>query len=203
MTGSIKPGERINTDALARQFNVSHIPVREALKRLEVIGLIVNEPNKGARVVELSPDDIDHIFLVRKALEGLAASLAATRISKESRAQLQGLVDRMTAAAKDKDFIQLFESDIRFHQMIWELSGNPFLVKSLTNLLLPYFGYVATRGYYRHRAQLGYVPKVHQEVLNAIASGNSDQAEHVLVEMHNRSMQLHIKERATLTQTKD
>lgn len=201
LNGSIKPGERVNTDALARQFKVSHIPVREALKQLEVVGLIHTEPNRGARVVELSEDDVDHIFLIRKALKGLAASLAAARITRTGKMQLQALVDQMSSAAKSKDFIKMFQADVRFHQTIWELAGNPFLVKSLTNLLLPYFGYVATKGYYRHRANLSYVPKVHQEVLDAITGGDSQLAQQVIVDVHNRSIQLRLKERAKSTRT--
>jgi DNA-binding GntR family transcriptional regulator len=194
LCGTIKSGERITADAVARQFRVSHIPVREALKQLEVVGLVVSEPNKGARVVELSKDDVKHIFTVRKALEGLAASLAAARIDKQSKKRLQSLVEKIRAAAKSKDFIEMFAADKKFHQIIWELSGNPFLVKSLSALLLPYFGYMATQGYFRHRAQLSYVPKVHQEILNAIASGNGERAQRVIVDIHSRSMQRMLKE---------
>ena len=89
MTGASPPGERIHADALARQFKMSHIPVREALKHLEVVGLIVQEPHKGARAIELSQDDIRLIFEVRRALEGLAARLATTHID-DQRSQPHG-----------------------------------------------------------------------------------------------------------------
>jgi len=193
MNGSIKPGERLNTDKLAREFNVSHIPVREALKRLEVVGLVVMEPNKGASVVELSEDDVSQIFLVRKALEGLAVNLAASRSDRARQKQLQALVDKMSEASKSKDFIAMFEADKKFHQTIWEMTGNRFLAKALNNLLLPYFGYVATKGYFQNRTKIDYVPSVHQKVLDAISSGDGDSAQQVIVEVHNRSMHLMLK----------
>ena len=197
MHGSIKPGERLTTDRLARQFKVSHIPVREALKRLEVVGLIVNEPNKGARVIELSEKDVSQIFQVRTALEGLAVTLAAARIEKAGKGQLQSLVDEMNKASKARNFIALFKADMQFHQTIWELTGNRFLVKALTNTLIPYFGYLATKGYFQHRSQISYVPRVHQEVLDAIASRDGELAQKVIVEVHNQSLHRMLEEFAS------
>lgn len=194
MNGTMKQGERINTDALARQFKVSHIPIREALKKLEAVGLIVREVNKSARVLELSRDDVKHIFEVRKVLEGLAVSLAADHLDSRSKDLLQSLVDRMWKTAKSKDFVRMFAADKEFHQIIWDLSGNPFLVKSLSTLLSPYFGFLATRGYFSYKHELSYVPTVHQEVLDAIAKGDGDEARQVLIDVHNRSMHLMLKD---------
>jgi len=190
MSGRIRLGERINTDELARQFKVSHIPIREALKRLEAVGLIVPEANKSARVLELSDEDVRHIFEVRKALEGLAVALAATRIDENSKKILQDVVRKMRQTAKSKDFVNMFAADKKFHQTIWDLSGNPFLVKTLTHLLMPYFGFLATRGYYAHLDNLSYVPRVHQEILDALSSADVGRAQRVLVDVHNQSMQL-------------
>jgi DNA-binding GntR family transcriptional regulator len=196
MSGRIGLGDRINTDELARQFKVSHIPIREALKRLEAVGLIVPEANKSARVLELSEEDVRHIFEVRKTLEGLAVSLAATRMDAEGKKDLQAMVHKMRQTAKSKDFVSMFAADKKFHQIIWDLSGNPFLVKTLNHLLMPYFGFLATRGYYAHLGNLNYVPKVHQEILDAISSEDVDRARRVLVDVHTRSLQLMLSQAA-------
>lgn len=196
MSGRIGLGDRINTDELARQFKVSHIPIREALKRLEAVGLIVPEANKSARVLDLSEEDVRHIFEVRKTLEGLAIALAATRIDSTAKKNLQNTVQKMRETAKTKDFVSMFAADKKFHQTIWELSGNPFLVKSLNHLLMPYFGFLATRGYYSHLDNLSYVPRVHEEILDALANEDVDLARQVLVDVHDRSMRLmlpHVK----------
>jgi len=190
MNGHIRLGERINTDELARQFKVSHIPIREAIKRLEAVGLIVPEANKSARVLNLSDDDVRHIFEVRKALEGLAVARAATRLNAENQKNLQAMVHKMRQTAKSKDFVSMFAADKKFHQTIWDLSGNPFLVKTLSQLLMPYFGFLATRGYYAHLHDLSYVPRVHQEILDALSSSNVRKAQSVLVDVHDRSMEL-------------
>lgn len=188
--GTIVPGQRLSTDGLAREFKVSHIPVREALKQLEAVGLVVQEPNKGAKVVELSVQDIRHIFEVRRNLEGFAVSVAASRIDEAGKARLRRLVDEMGRATKSKDFGRLLAADKQFHETIWEATGNPFLVKMLATLLLPYFGYLASRGYQFHvrQNQPGYVPDVHQKVYQAIVRGESKEARRVLTEIHDQAL---------------
>lgn len=193
MNGTIAPGERIHADNLARQFKVSHIPVREALTHLEAVGFIVQEPHKGARVVELSKDDISHIFEIRKALEGLAARLAAANIDEPSKKRLQLLVDDMRQATKTWDFMKLLDADHGFHRMIWKLTANPYLYKILSNLLLPYFGFLASKGYYFRRNELSYVPDVHQAILDAIVRGDGPEAEEAMVRVHNRTAKLLLK----------
>jgi DNA-binding GntR family transcriptional regulator len=193
MTGAMAPGERIHADVLARQFKVSHIPVREALTHLEAVGLIVQEPHKGARVIELSPDDIRHIFEVRRALEGLAARLAAANVDGQSQKRLQSLVDDMRQAARAKDLLKMHNSDYRFHQIVWKSAANPYLYKILSNLLSPYFGFLASKGYYIRRKQLDYVPEVHQSILDAIARGDGQQAQEAMISVHNRTARLLLK----------
>jgi len=193
MTGTLAPGERIHADALARQFKVSHIPVREALTHLEAVGLIVQEPHKGARVIELSQDDIRHIFEIRKILEGLAARLAAANIDEQSKKRLQSLVDEIDQAAKAKDFLKMDTADQEFHHTIWRISGNPHLYKILLNLLSPYFGFLASKGYYFRRKQLNSVSEVHQSILDAIARGDGLDAQETIIRVHNRTANLLLK----------
>jgi len=193
MNGTLAPGERIHADALARQFKVSHIPVREALTHLEAVGLIVQEPHKGARVIEVSPDDIRHIFEIRKILEGLAVRLAAANIDEQGKKRLQALVDEIGQAAKAKDFLKMDTADQEFHRTIWRTSGNPYLYKILLNLLSPYFGFLASKGYYFRRKQLNSVSEVHQSILDAIARGDGLEAQETIIRVHNRTANLLLK----------
>jgi len=193
MTGTLAPGERIHADALARQFKVSHIPVREALTHLEAVGLIVQEPHKGARVIELTQDDIRHIFEIRKMLEGLAVRLAAANIDEPSKKRLQSLVNEIGQAAKAKDFLKMDTADQEFHHAIWRISGNPYLYKILLNLLSPYFGFLASKGYYFRRKQLNSVSEVHQSILDAIARGDGLEAQETIIRVHNRTANLLLK----------
>ena len=193
MTGTLAPGERINADALARQFKVSHIPVREALTHLEAVGLIVRESHKGARVIELSQDDIRHIFEIRKILEGLAVRLAAANVDEQGKKRLQALVGEIEQATKAKDFLRMHAADQEFHRTIWKISGNPYLHKILLNLLSPYFGFLASKGYYFRRKQLKYVPEVHRSILDAILRGDGLEAQETIVRVHNRTANLLLK----------
>ena len=193
MTGTLAPGERIHADALARQFRVSHIPVREALMHLEAVGLIVQEPHKGARVIELSQDDIRHIFEIRKILEGLAVRLAAANVDEQGKKRLQALVDEIDQAAKAKDFLRMDIADQEFHRTVWRISGNPYLHKILSNLLSPYFGFLASKGYYFRRKQLNYVSEVHRSILDAIVRGDGLEAQETIIRVHNRTANLLLK----------
>ena len=193
MTGTLAPGERIHADALARQFKVSHIPVREALTHLEAVGLVVQEPHKGARVIELSQDDIRHIFEIRKILEGLAVRLAAANIDEPSKERLQSLVNEIGQAAQARDFLKMDTADQEFHHTIWRISGNPYLYKILLNLLSPYFGFLASKGYYFRRKQLNSVSEVHQSILDAIARGDGLEAQETIMRVHNRTANLLLK----------
>src|SRR5208337_5496608 len=193
MNGTLAPGERIHADALARQFRVSHIPVREALTHLEAVGLIIQEPHRGARVIELTQDDIRHIFEIRKILEGLAVRLAAANIDEPSKKRLQSLVNEIGQAAKAKDFLKMDTADQEFHHAIWRISGNPYLYKILLNLLSPYFGFLASKGYYFRRKQLSSVSEVHQSILDAISRGDGLEAQETIIRVHNRTANLLLK----------
>jgi DNA-binding GntR family transcriptional regulator len=155
--------------------------------------LIVQEPHKGARVIELSQDDIRHIFEIRKILEGLAARLAAANIDEQSKKRLQSLVDEIDQAAKAKDFLKMDTADQEFHHTIWRISGNPYLYKILLNLLSPYFGFLASKGYYFRRKQLSSVSEVHQSILDAVARGDGLEAQETIIRVHNRTANLLLK----------
>lgn len=92
--GTIQPGAILRQDQLSRDFNVSRTPVREALRRLAALGLASFTPNRGVRVTALDREEWREMFLVRAALEGLAAELAAPRITAAE-------LDELAAAERD------------------------------------------------------------------------------------------------------
>src|SRR5260370_42428947 len=101
-------------------------------------GFVVSGAPQGrARVMGLPQTDSRHIFEVRRALEGLAARLAAANIDEHSQKRLQAQVDEMRQAAKAKNYLKMHNADQRFHQIIWRSSANPYLDKILSNLLSP------------------------------------------------------------------
>ena len=124
----IKPGSRVNIDALAKQLEVSQTPVREALARLESDGLIEKEPLKGYTATKLlSMEEFNDLFQFRLLIEPWAAEQAAIKIDATGKAALKGEMQSAKAALKfkvDNEFQALTEHDARFHTLIAHISGS-------------------------------------------------------------------------------
>jgi DNA-binding GntR family transcriptional regulator len=136
LSGEYAPGARLGISNLARMFDVSPMPVREALRKLESLGLVAFEPNRGFAVRSLSHNEIRELFLVRRPLEILAATEAMRLANPEAVDELTGLVAAMDRDAED--WIALHD---RFHNRIYDLSGLPFLadwLKLLRDRMRPY-----------------------------------------------------------------
>jgi DNA-binding GntR family transcriptional regulator len=134
--GEVQPGGRIIERALCEQLRVSRTPLREALKLLEVEGLIEISQNRGARIMSFTQAEARNLFEVIAGLESLAAELAVTRIGATDLALLDGMHERMCAhyARREKD--PYFELNSLVHDEIVRLSGNPVLVATHASLML-------------------------------------------------------------------
>lgn len=136
LTGEYAPGMRLGISNLARMFDVSPMPVREALRKLESLGLVAFEPNRGFAVRSLSREEIRELFLVRRPLEILAATEAMRLASPEALDEVAALVQAM-----DRDTEDWIDLHDRFHNRIYDLSGMPFLadwLKLLRDRMRPY-----------------------------------------------------------------
>jgi DNA-binding GntR family transcriptional regulator len=120
LAGAFSPGQRLHHDALANQFGVSRMPVRQALRVLESEGLVELRPHRGAVVVALRPEDVTKIFEVRALLEARAAVLAAPNIRDDDLARLRGFLEAMEHACSDEQFLAL---NMQFHMTIYHASG--------------------------------------------------------------------------------
>lgn len=125
LANKYRPGEELQIDKLAAEFGVSTTPVREALVRLEGIGLVRLIPNRGAQVTPITPADVRHIWEVRRLLEPYAACTAAERCSPEELDALEEKLQRVLARPEEFDLYT--ESDLELHEL---------LVKHLTNGVL-------------------------------------------------------------------
>lgn len=128
----LPPGSRISEARLAAQLNVSKTPAREALLRLEGIGLIVPDGNRGARVVKPSAENIQHAFEVRTALEGFAARQAASAESADH-ALLRDLAERSLQRAEAGDGAGFRALDQQLHEAIAQSTGNELLTRLARN----------------------------------------------------------------------
>ncbi|NLB52577.1 MAG: GntR family transcriptional regulator [Syntrophomonadaceae bacterium] len=134
INGVLKPRERLMEIQLAEELGVSRTPVREALRKLELEGFIVMVPRKGAYVADMSMKDVADVFEIRIALEGLAAALAAERITDEELEEMERhLVEKAEAIAKH-DMEKLVEIDTKFHEALYGASRNERLIVIISNL---------------------------------------------------------------------
>lgn len=120
LTGALAPGDNLTEMKISAQLGVSRTPVREALRQLELEGLVKSVPNKGAVVVGVSEKDIADIYTIRMYIEGLAARWAAENITDEELERMKDVVELQEFYLSRKDPIQIWHLDSRFHEIIYE-----------------------------------------------------------------------------------
>lgn len=132
---SLVPGDRLSVPLLAAELELSRSPVREAVQRLVVEGLAEEEFHRGARVAGVDAADLADVFAVREALEGLAASLAATRDAEGLVTALRASIAAHTEAIRADDEQAIIAADQAFHQALLEAADNRHLDRALGPLL--------------------------------------------------------------------
>jgi DNA-binding GntR family transcriptional regulator len=129
LDGHLKPGARLVVSALADELQFSATPVNEALAALDREGLVSYAPHRGYSVRTLTVDDIEEVFIVREAIEVLAARLAAERADPPAAARLEELLQQAGAAVRGQDFEAFYELDMDFHRAIYRASGNSLVTR--------------------------------------------------------------------------
>ena len=132
LSGKYNENEELKEATIGAEFGVSRTPVREALRQLELEGLVKIIPNKGAYVTGISDKDTRDIYIIRSYLEGLAARWACERISEEEIESLEEIVYLSEFHAKKKHYEQLVELDTKFHESIYRACGSKILEHELT-----------------------------------------------------------------------
>ena len=127
LKGELKPGERLMEMHLANKLGVSRTPIREAIRMLELEGLAVTIPRKGAQVAKMTEKDLQDVLEVRDALEGLAVVCACERMSNEQFEDLKAAMKEFVAAIKSNDVRKIAETDEAFHDVIYNAAANPKL----------------------------------------------------------------------------
>lgn len=124
MDGKLKMGEKLNTEELARQLGVSRMPIREALKSLEKMGLAESIPYVGVKLVSLEQEDVLQIYLMRQLLEPLAAGEACKKITEEQIHELEEIHKEYIpiVEADEIDAKKLYLQDRKFHFAIYSIS---------------------------------------------------------------------------------
>ena len=134
LRGELKPGERLMEIQLANKLGVSRTPVREAIRKLELEGLVLMIPRRGAEVADITEKSLRDVLEVRRALEELAVGLACERISEEDVEKLKEAAKNFEQTLQSGDVTEYAEADVKFHDIIYFATENQRLIQLLYNL---------------------------------------------------------------------
>jgi DNA-binding GntR family transcriptional regulator len=176
VSGQFLPGVHLNESEIAKQMEVSRIPIREAIKKLEQEGLVVRQPNKGVYVISFTEQDVRETFSLRARLESMAFEWAIPNIANEDIAQLRALVKEQETAIAERRYDELARLDMRFHELI--------CLKAEHSRLLKIWYELHAQGQMllnlRFRLMADYTPKTvaedHLKILDAIEHRDIDSA---------------------------
>lgn len=176
--GQFGPGQRLIEAELANWLGTNRANVRNALARLERDGLVVSEPNRGARVRVVSEAEAIEIAQVRGVLEGLLARLAAQRVTNSDRDRLRAFIRKMQVALKASDLIEYSKTNGHLHAEIARISGHVTAVRLLATLKsqLVRFQYRTILLPGRPANSLA----EHEAIVDAICASNPERAERVM-----------------------
>jgi DNA-binding GntR family transcriptional regulator len=168
--GHYAPGTRLIERDLAAEFDVSRLPIREALRMLRQEGLVEDRLPKGSVVASLSKKDVRDLFDVRHSLEVLASRLAAERATPDDLQRLEELLDRASDALARGSILEAHHANNSFHDEITQIADNDFLRSALE----PLQGRM--HWLFRHVTDLRELIQEHRDLLAAIASGDPRRA---------------------------
>lgn len=134
LTGELKPGERLMEIHLANKLGVSRTPIREAIRKLELEGLVTMIPRRGAEVAQITEKSMNDVLEVRRAMDVLCVELACERISEEELAQLKFACENFEQAVKTGDVKKIAKADVELHDIILQATGNRRLIQLVNNL---------------------------------------------------------------------
>ncbi len=183
LRGDLKPGERLMELQLAAQLGVSRTPIREAIRMLEQEGLAVTVPRKGAEVAKMTLKGMEDVLEIREALDILACQLACVRITEEQLALLEEKKKAFEASIKSGNVREIAETDVAFHDVIYDATGNPKLVNMLNNLREQIYRYRVE--YLKKEENYPKLIKEHNEIYTSLVNRSKEEAtasirEHVI-----------------------
>jgi DNA-binding GntR family transcriptional regulator len=169
------PGSKLNIEQLCRELGVSRTPVWEAMRRLETEGLVETVPRQGVFVLNFSMERVVDLFAVRGALEGLAARLAAGRVTADDRTALEASLDGLRAAFRDGGLEGYSDRAIELHDRLLAVARNQVLSRQLESV----YGQIHVL-----RMRSLYLPErleasldEHSRIVQAVIAGEADEAE--------------------------
>ena len=177
LKGELKPGERLMEIALAEKLGVSRTPIREAMRKLELEGLVVMIPRRGAQVANITEKDLNDVLEVRIALENVAIEKACTRMSEEDMGRLWLAAKEFERTMAEGNLVRLAEADVAFHEIIYRASDNKRLNQVLNNLREQIYRYRVE--YLKEEETRNVLVKEHEELTKAIRQRDVKKAQEI------------------------
>lgn len=180
LRGELKPGERLMEIQLANKLGVSRTPIREALRKLELEGLVNMVPRKGAEVADITEKSLRDVLEVRKALEELSVQLACEKITEEEIEELKRVAERFKDTLDDQDVTKIAEADVAFHDVIYTATDNQKLILLLNNLHEQMYRYRVE--YLKKEEAYPQLIAEHEELIDNISKRNKEEATRIMCE---------------------
>ena len=185
LTGELKPGERLMEIHLANKLGVSRTPIREAIRKLELEGLVVMTPRRSAEVAKITKEDLVDVLEVRRVLEALSIELCCKNRTKEEIVLLKENLGKFKKSVESGDLTEIAKTDVQFHEIIYNATGNRRLNQILYNLREQMYRYRLE--YIKDRQTRNTLIQEHQEIIDSIEKKDIERAKKaILVHIDNQ-----------------
>ena len=174
LRGELKPGERLMEIQLANKLGVSRTPIREAIRKLELEGLVLMIPRRGAEVAEITEQNLRDVLEVREALEELSVKLACEHATQAQIEEMKQAAQVFKESLSGDDVTRIAEADVAFHDAINMATDNQKLIQILNNLREQMYRY--RMEYLKDRQSHSVLVREHEVILNALCARDAEKA---------------------------
>ena len=179
LKGELEPGERLMEMQLAEQLGVSRTPIREAIRKLELEGLVLMIPRRGAIVAKITEKDLRDVLEVRSSLERLSTELACERICDSTIDELRKAQEAFKEALNQNDITLQAQRDVEFHDVIYKATDNLRLIQMLNNLREQMYRYRLE--YLKHDLAHQTLIEEHEAIIEALSKRDKEAAIKIIV----------------------
>lgn len=178
LRGEMEPGERLMEIQLAQKLGVSRTPIREAIRKLELEGLVVMIPRKGAEVAHITEKDMRDVLEVRCTLEELAVTLACKNVTNEKISELVAANKVFESAIISKDVVNIVDADVQFHDIIYAMTDNARLIQIINKLREQMYRYRLE--YVKDARTHSILISEHNDIIEQLGKKNVEDAKNVV-----------------------
>ena len=179
LKGELEPGEHLMEMQLAEQLGVSRTPIREAIRKLELEGLVLMIPRRGAIVAKITEKDLKDVLEVRASLERLSTKLACERMEEETIEELREAQEAFKAALRGDDITLQAQKDVEFHDVIYKSTNNLRLIQMLNNLREQMYRYRLE--YLKDGTSHQKLVEEHEAIIEALSRRDTEETTNIMV----------------------